>query len=159
LMDDLPDLIDDEALAKQLSNNVLPLELYLAEAMKKGQLKSSATSHECHGKKVWLHGHCHQKALFGTAALKTVFEHLTGLAPNEIPSGCCGMAGSFGYEKEHYDISKRIGEQVLFPAVRKADKQAAIIANGFSCRHQIADFTERKAQHWVEVALELLERK
>ena len=69
----------------------------------------------------------------------------------EIPSGCCGMAGSFGYEKEHYEISEKIGEEILFPAIRAAGKDSILIANGFSCRHQIEHFTQVKAKHWVEV--------
>ena len=100
--------------------------------------------------------HCHQKALFGTAHLKRVFKGLTGMEVAEIPSGCCGMAGSFGYEKEHYAISEKIGEEILFPALRQSDKDTAIIANGFSCRHQIAHFTDREAKHWVEVMAEML---
>jgi Fe-S oxidoreductase len=69
----------------------------------------------------------------------------------EIPSGCCGMAGSFGYEKEHYELSMKVGELVLFPAVRKTDVSAIIAAPGTSCRHQIKDGTGRKALHPVEV--------
>jgi Fe-S oxidoreductase len=69
----------------------------------------------------------------------------------EIPSGCCGMAGSFGYEKEHYELSMKVGELVLFPAVRKADQSEVIAAPGTSCRHQIRDGTGREALHPVEV--------
>ncbi|MEL6922419.1 MAG: FAD-linked oxidase C-terminal domain-containing protein [Bacteroidota bacterium] len=156
LADDLPDLIDDESFARQLKENVQPLELYLAKAVKEGAIKAPEYSKVPEDASVLLHGHCHQKALFGTAALKTIFSFLTGVKVEEIPSGCCGMAGSFGYEKEHYDISKKIGEQVLFPAIRMAEGHTPIIANGFSCRHQIADFTDRRAKHWVEVACELL---
>ena len=74
----------------------------------------------------------------------------------EIPSGCCGMAGSFGYEKEHYDLSMKIGELVLFPAVRKAEEQIIVTAPGTSCRHQIKDGTGRAALHPVEVLYEAL---
>ncbi len=73
-----------------------------------------------------------------------------------IPSGCCGMAGSFGYEKEHYDISMQIGELVLFPAVRKEPEDIIIAAPGTSCRHQIKDGTGRKAKHPVEILYEAL---
>jgi Fe-S oxidoreductase len=69
----------------------------------------------------------------------------------EIDSGCCGMAGSFGYEKEHYEISKKIGSDRLFPAIENVSKDVAIIANGFSCRHQVEHFTKRKAIFWTEV--------
>jgi len=69
----------------------------------------------------------------------------------EIPSGCCGMAGSFGYETEHYDLSSKMGESVLFPAVRSMKEGTTLVANGFSCRHQIEHFTGVKPRHWVEV--------
>ncbi|MFT7489068.1 MAG: Fe-S oxidoreductase, partial [Candidatus Promineifilaceae bacterium] len=68
----------------------------------------------------------------------------------EIPSGCCGMAGSFGYEKEHYEVSCKVGEETLLPAVRSAGADTEIIACGFSCRHQIKDLAGREAKHWVE---------
>lgn len=152
LNDDFPDLIEDEALAQRMKNGVISLDVFIEnqilDFLNKGKplpkLKSKA-------KKMLLHGHCHQKALYGTGSLKTIFEHVTDADINEIPSGCCGMAGSFGYEKEHYDISKKIGEQSLFPPIRASSPDTLVIANGFSCRHQIADFTERKAVHWVEV--------
>ena len=76
---------------------------------------------------------------------------LTDANVREIPSGCCGMAGSFGYEKEHYDISKKIGEAILFPAVKALQEGTMLVANGFSCRHQIEHFTGVKPKHWVEV--------
>src|SRR5690606_29442794 len=69
----------------------------------------------------------------------------------EIPSGCCGMAGSFGYEKEHYELSEKIGREILFPAIEKLDDSAEVVACGFSCRHQIEHFTGRKAKHFVEI--------
>lgn len=153
LVDDLPDLMDDQALGQRLKENVTMLDVFLAAEMDAGQLKLTSPERQ---DKVLLHGHCHQKALFGTAHLKRIFEGITGIQLDEIASGCCGMAGSFGYEKEHYAISEKIGEQILFPAVRESDKTTPIIANGFSCRHQIEHFTERKAQHWVEVIVDLM---
>ena len=75
---------------------------------------------------------------------------------NEIPSGCCGMAGSFGYEKEHYDLSMKIGELVLFPTIRKANKNTIIAAPGTSCRHQIKDGTQKTALHPVEILWEAI---
>jgi Fe-S oxidoreductase len=70
---------------------------------------------------------------------------------SEVPSGCCGMAGSFGYEQEHYDLSKKIGEGILFPAAKSMRPGTTLVANGFSCRHQLEHFTGVKAKHWVEV--------
>jgi Fe-S oxidoreductase len=102
------------------------------------------------------HGHCHHKALFGTTASKTVLNKTTGCVVQEIDSGCCGMAGAFGYEKRHYDISLKIGERRLFPAVQAASAEQRIVANGFSCRHQIAHATGKKAQHAIQILAETL---
>ncbi|MHC4145666.1 MAG: FAD-binding oxidoreductase, partial [Planctomycetota bacterium] len=100
--------------------------------------------------KILIHGHCHQKSLYGTGAMKELLDRVPGLAVSEIDSGCCGMAGSFGHEKEHYELSVQIAEDRLLPAVRSREEGAAIVACGFSCRHQIADGTDAKAVHWVE---------
>ncbi|MCB0841599.1 MAG: FAD-binding oxidoreductase, partial [Bacteroidetes bacterium] len=94
---------------------------------------------------------CHQKALASVEDSKTLLSLPSNYEVEIIPSGCCGMAGSFGYEKEHYEISMKIGELVLFPAVRAAQANTLIAAPGTSCRHQIKDGTEREALHPVEV--------
>ena len=104
---------------------------------------------------VQFHGHCHQKALMGTEAAHRVLKSL-GCTVAEIPSGCCGMAGSFGYEKEHYDFSMKIGELQLFPAIRSGREVRWIVANGVSCRTQIHDGTGRQALHLAEVVAKLL---
>ena len=104
-----------------------------------------------------LHGHCHQKALVGTGAAMSVLRSIEGCEVEEITSGCCGMAGSFGYEAEHYDISMRIGEMSLFPAIRAREgDDFAVIAEGVSCRQQIAHGTGRRAKHLVEALAEAL---
>ena len=82
--------------------------------------------------------------------MKQLLDRAVGTSVTEIDSGCCGMAGSFGYEKEHYDLSMQIGEDRLFPAVRSREEGTAVVACGFSCRHQIADGTGVNALHWVE---------
>jgi Fe-S oxidoreductase len=111
---------------------------------------------------IWLHGHCHQKALVGVEKTAKVLDTLlAGAKVNVIPSGCCGMAGSFGYEKEHYKTSLEIGEMVLFHAVRKAafstsDIPAIVAAPGTSCRQQILDGTGVKAIHPIEILYNLL---
>lgn len=153
LVDDLPDLLDDQALGQRLQRHITMLDVFLASELDAGRIELAPKEQQAD---VLLHGHCHQKALFGTTHLKRVFEGLTGIGLEEIPSGCCGMAGSFGYEKEHYQVSQKIGEQILFPSVRKSNADTKIIANGFSCRHQIEHFTNRKAQHWVEVMWEMI---
>jgi Fe-S oxidoreductase len=103
-----------------------------------------------------LHGHCHQKALVGTAAALELLRLIPGAEVREVDSGCCGMAGSFGYEAEHYTISQKIGERVLFPAVRALPPTAMVVAMGTSCRHQIADGAGRPALHLAEILAEAL---
>jgi Fe-S oxidoreductase len=99
-----------------------------------------------------VHGHCHQKSLCGTDALNRILSRVDGLDYKILDSGCCGMAGAFGYEKDHYEISRAIGERVLLPAVRSAAPGDLIVADGFSCRHQIADFCDgRQAIHVAEL--------
>ncbi len=147
LNDDLPDLIEDKALADQLKKQVMMIDVFLARESAAGRLD---VDFETTADDMLIHGHCHQKALYSTKAMKSVCE-ATGQKVGEIPSGCCGMAGSFGYEQEHYDISAKIGESILFPAVRSMKEGTTLIANGFSCRHQIEHFTGVKARHWVEV--------
>jgi Fe-S oxidoreductase len=147
LTDDLPDLIDDEKLAQRIKENVMMIDEFLAGEIENGSLDCEFTSQFS---KILIHGHCHQKSLYGTTSMKNLLDKVQGLSVKEIDSGCCGMAGSFGYEKEHYDLSMQIGEQHLFPAVRTREEGTAIIACGFSCRHQIADGTGVKALHWVQ---------
>ena len=147
LTDDLADLIEDDAVSAQLQKQVMLIDDFFAKEIESGNLK---TAFETGSEHILFHGHCHQKALYSTKGLKMILS-LTGQNFAEIPSGCCGMAGAFGYEKEHYDLSKKIGEEILFPAIRSITNGAAVIANGFSCRHQIEHFTGVKAKHWVEV--------
>jgi FAD/FMN-containing dehydrogenase/Fe-S oxidoreductase len=147
LTDDLPDLIDDEELGNRIKENVMMIDEFLAKEVSAGNLDCKFTSpHE----KILIHGHCHQKALYGTTAMKFLLDRVEGTTAEEIDSGCCGMVGSFGYEKEHYDLSRQIGEDRLFPAIREREDSTAVIACGFSCRHQIADFTNAKPLHWVQ---------
>jgi Fe-S oxidoreductase len=97
-----------------------------------------------------VHGHCHQNALIHLDADRRVLEAV-GLQYDVLDSGCCGMAGAFGFEADHYDVSMAIGERVLLPAVRKASRDAIVLADGFSCREQIAQATDRRALHLAEV--------
>jgi Fe-S oxidoreductase len=107
-----------------------------------------------------LHGHCHQKALIGTGPSLTVLRLPPGFAVEEIDSGCCGMAGSFGFEQEHYDISRAIGARRLFPAVEAkrtaTDGGFDVVAAGVSCRQQVEHFTGKRPKHLVEVLAEAL---
>ncbi|MBK8779464.1 MAG: FAD-binding protein [Saprospiraceae bacterium] len=147
LNDDLPDLIDDEALALQLKNQVMMIDVFITKAIEAGHIEKSF---ESIAGNLLIHGHCHQKALYGTSSMKTVLEN-GKFSCSEIPSGCCGMAGSFGYEKEHFEVSQKIGEEILIPAVKSMKEGTTLVANGFSCRHQIEHFTRVKAKHWVEM--------
>jgi Fe-S oxidoreductase len=97
-----------------------------------------------------VHGHCHHKAVMGFDCEQALFQQL-GLRFKVLDSGCCGMAGSFGFEHNKYDVSVRCGERVLLPTVREAAKKTLIIADGFSCREQISQQTTRKALHTAEV--------
>ncbi|MEZ4958277.1 MAG: FAD-linked oxidase C-terminal domain-containing protein [Saprospiraceae bacterium] len=149
--DEYPRLVAKEemAIAKSLAANALLIDEFLAKEIQQGNITPEHFTKA--PKKVLLHGHCHQKALAGVEASAWV----TGLPANYevevIPSGCCGMAGSFGYEAEHFGVSMKIGELVLFPAVRKAGEETIIAAPGTSCRHQILDGTGRRAGHPLEV--------
>lgn len=147
LNDDLVDLIEDEVLASQLREKVMMIDVFLANEIESGNLNKTF---ESIAGNILIHGHCHQKALYGTKGMKGIFGQ-TNQSVSEIPSGCCGMAGSFGYEEEHYEISRKIGESILFPAVRSMKKDTTLVANGFSCRHQVEHFTGVKPKHWVEV--------
>jgi len=140
--------------AKDLAKNVLLIDEFIANEIKKGNI--SANQFTKATKQVLLHGHCHQKALSSVAHSAWLLGVPENYSVEVIPSGCCGMAGSFGYEKEHYEVSMQIGELVLFPAVRKAKSDVIIAAPGTSCRHQIADGTGRKGMHPIEVLYDAL---
>jgi len=108
-------------------------------------------------KKILVQPHCHQRSLVGVGPLMNLLRRIPGAEVIDIDAGCCGMAGSFGYEKEHYEISRLVGEQRLFPAIRAADADTVIVAPGFSCRLQIEHFTGRKAVHPAELLFSLLD--
>ncbi|MFO8087609.1 MAG: FAD-linked oxidase C-terminal domain-containing protein [Bacteroidales bacterium] len=135
--------------AKKLAENALMLDEFIMQEVEKGHI--SALNFETEHRHIKLHGHCHQKALASTAPTTQMLSLPQNYTVEEIPSGCCGMAGSFGYEKEHYELSMNIGEMVLFPAVRQAKQDTIIAAPGTSCRHQIKDGTNRQALHPVEI--------
>ncbi len=154
--DEYPRLVPaaDREAAKSLGQNALLIEEFLTREIQKGNITAADFTRE--HKKILLHGHCHQKALAGVDAPAWALGLPENYNVEVIPSGCCGMAGSFGYEKEHYALSMQVGELVLFPAVRKAGEEMLIAAPGASCRHQILDGTGRKALHPVEVLFDAL---
>jgi Fe-S oxidoreductase len=152
--DEYPELVKEELIkaAQDLAKNTLTIEEFIAKEFDKGNITEKQFSEE--SKQIKFHGHCQQKALSGTAATQKMLSIPKNYQVEEIPSGCCGMAGSFGFEKEHYDLSMKVGDLVLFPAIRKAKESVIIAASGTSCRHQIADGTDRKALHPVEILWE-----
>lgn len=154
--DEYPDLVNPAMKKKALevAKHVYLLDEFIARAHKEGAFDKLRFSNE--EKTVHLHGHCHQKALSSVEDTKQMLEIPPNFKVNVIPSGCCGMAGSFGFEKEHYELSMQIGELVLFPAVNDADVQDIVAAPGTSCRHQIKDGTGRSALHPVEILYDAL---
>jgi len=137
--DEYPRLVGekDRTKAKTLAKNVLLVDEFITKEMNLGNITSEQFTKE--KKEILLHGHCHQKTLSSVNHSAWLLGLPENYSVEVIPSGCCGMAGSFGYEAEHYDVSMQIGELVLFPAVRKAKKEVIIAAPGTSCRHQISD--------------------
>ena len=131
-----------------LAESALLFEEFLAREADAGRLRLALKPLE---REALLHGHCHQKAFGAMGAVERVLALVPGLKVMMIESSCCGMAGSFGYEAEHYEISLKMAEAALLPAVRQAKPEALVIADGTSCRHQIADGTERRALHVARV--------
>ncbi len=154
--DEYIDLATDEHLetAKSLAKNTFLIDEFIATEIENGNISKDLFTKE--KKKIMLHGHCQQKALSSVAPSVKLLSFPENYTVEVIPSGCCGMAGSFGYEKEHYELSMKIGELVLLPAVRTQTSDVIIAAPGTSCRHQIKDGTGRKALHPVEVLFDAL---
>ena len=156
--DEYPDLLRGnlQTKAKELGSHCLMVEDFLAREMDAGRIRS--TSFHRLAKTVHLHGHCHQKALGSLTPTVRILEQLSGCDVRVIPSGCCGMAGSFGYEAEHFELSQKVGELVLFPAIRKLPPEDLIAAPGTSCRHQIKDGIQRQAIHPIQILRSALVR-
>ncbi|MDD4848176.1 MAG: FAD-linked oxidase C-terminal domain-containing protein [Bacteroidales bacterium] len=154
--DEYPDLVGAslKSKAENLAKNTLLFDEFVAKEIEKGKIKSSQFTEK--EQNILFHGHCQQKALTTTKPTFSMLSLPKNYHVAEIPSGCCGMAGAFGYEKEHYEISQKVGELVLFPAIRDADKETMIVAAGTSCRHQILDATGRKAFHPIEILWDAL---
>jgi len=143
--DEYPSLIKNE----NISKHCLLFDEFLAMEIDNGNIISSDFSEE--KQNILLHGHCQQKAIIGTGAMEKVLTLPKNYKVEVIPSGCCGMAGSFGYEEKNYEISKNIGEQILFPAILKAEEERIISAPGTSCREHIKHFTNKQALHPIEI--------
>ncbi len=142
-------LADDRTSAETIADNTFLIEEFISQEIQRGHITADRfTSEE---KNIKIHTHCHQKSLSNQKVTFDILNLPKNYKPTIIPSGCCGMAGSFGYEKEHYEVSMKIGELKLFPAVRKASEDTLISANGTSCRHQILDGTGREGLHPVTI--------
>jgi len=138
--------------AQKLAENSMMIDEFISREIDSGNINSEQFSDN--HLKIKFHGHCYQKALANTDVTKKILGLPKNYEVEEIKSGCCGMAGSFGYEKEHYELSMKVGEMILFPAVRNSDDEIEIVAAGTSCRHHIEHGTGKKAKHPVEILYE-----
>jgi len=148
LRDEYPDLLPDSPDVERIAVNSFMIDEFLAKQLDEGKLDISWDQSK--GPHVLFHGHCHQKALIGMGPSMAVLR-AAGCAPAESGAGCCGMAGSFGYEIEHYDVSRKVGAERLFPKVEEQARDTVIAVTGVSCREQIGHFTNRRPVHIAEV--------
>jgi Fe-S oxidoreductase len=158
LRDESLALLPDNAAARSVAGRVRQVEELLTAAVDAGHLTLSPAAWVA-GRRILYHGHCHLKADVGTAATLAMLRRIPGAVVEEVDAGCCGMAGSFGFEAEHYDVSMSVGEDRLFPAVRAEPDDTVIAATGVSCRQQIAHGTTRRAHHPVELLLAAVARR
>ncbi len=160
LADDLPDLLDDAELAQRVANRVQMLDHFLERELAAGRCKlpwkKVADSEPIAGQDFLVHGHCHQKTLDGGRWTHRLLARIPGAIVQDTEAGCCGMAGAFGYELEHAELSRSIAAQRLLPRLSKAGAKTQVVSNGFSCRHQISDLSGRKSRHVVEVIRDFL---
>ncbi|NLU73673.1 FAD-binding protein [Streptomyces sp. HNM0575] len=150
LRDEHRALLPEDAAVADVSGRVRQVEELLTEAVDDGRLRLSPGAWPA-GRRILYHGHCHQKAEVGTAATVALLKRIPGAEVAELDAGCCGMAGSFGFESEHYETSMTVGRDRLFPAVEAEDETTVVAASGVSCRQQIFHGTERSAWHPVEL--------
>ena len=157
--DEIPDLVSPEMreLAKQIAENCLLVDEFLSQQIKFKKIVKSDFTQE--GKKIILHGHCHQKSIAGLVSTRHVLSFPENQEVELLPTGCCGMAGSFGYERKHYKLSQQIANLVLFPRVLAAKESVIIASNGTSCRHQLKDGIEKTGKHTVEIMYDSLAQK
>jgi Fe-S oxidoreductase len=149
LRDEYLDLLPDDARVRTVAEHVRPLAELLGSAVDDGSLVLDPSS-PVSGRRIVVHGHCHEKAITGTAATVALLRRIPGAQVEELDAGCCGMAGSFGFEREHYELSMRIAGLRLFPALEAAG-DALVAATGVSCRQQISHGTGREPRHPFEL--------
>ncbi len=156
--DEYPELVGQplQQAAQELGKNALLFDEFFVREMEKGKINAEQFTDA--KKEIKLHAHCQQKAIASSLSTRQMLSLPENYTVQETKAGCCGMAGSFGYEKEHYELSMQIGEMVLFPEVRKTDSSVTIAAPGTSCRHHIKDGTGKTAIHPIEVMYEAMSR-
>ena len=143
-------LLPGDARAEAVAGQAKLVEELIVEVIDDGSLELDPGA-PVSGKRIVFHGHCHQKALAGTASTVALLERIPGAEVVELDAGCCGMAGSFGFESEHYELSMKIGGLRLFPALAEEGPETIVAATGVSCRQQIGHGTGREARHPVEL--------
>jgi Fe-S oxidoreductase len=147
-------LATDQKSAENIAKNAFTFEEFLSNEHQKNNFDTALFSSA--EKEIKIHGHCHQKALSSTHASFQILNIPENYKVTILNTGCCGMAGSFGYEKEHYEISMQVGEDTLFPKIRNCHQETEIAAAGTSCRHQIYDGTKRIAKHPITILKEAI---
>ncbi len=158
LADDLPDLLDDIELGNRVASRVKMVDHFLEQELAAGRCALHwKRSDVLSSRQFLVHIHCHQKTLDGGRWTHKLLARIPGATVEDTEAGCCGMAGSFGYEIEHAELSRQIAGQRLLPRLAEASAEVQVVTNGFSCRHQIADLSERHPRHVVEVIREFLE--
>jgi len=149
-------LATDQQAAKKVGQHTYTIDAFFEREIQKGNITSDDFSDLALS--ISVHGHCQQKSLEGMAAVNSMLNLPKNFKTHILDTGCCGMAGAFGYEKEHYELSMQVGENSLFPAVRNLESNTIMVAAGTSCRHQILDGTKRTALHPVSVLVQALKK-
>ena len=155
IREDVPSLLRGEAQqrARRVADSAVLFEEFLESEWQAATLRLDLHNGPS---RILLHGHCHQKAMGRLAPAKSLLGRIPGSTVIDLDAGCCGMAGSFGYTREHFDLSRAIGERRLLPAARDLGADSVLVASGTSCRHQIADFTTARALHPAELVRSLV---
>jgi Fe-S oxidoreductase len=157
--DEIPNLVsaDLRAQANELKQNCLLIDEFLSQEIKAKRIPKERFTNT--NQKIVLHGHCHQKSIAGLSSTRHVLSFPENYEVELLPTGCCGMAGSFGYEKKHYALSQQIAQLVLFPRLLATKSSTIIASNGTSCRHQIKDGIDKEGFHLAEIMYEALAQK
>jgi Fe-S oxidoreductase len=157
--DEIPQLVEENqrADALKLKENCLLIDEFLLREIKAGRIDKAAFTDK--SEKIVLHGHCHQKSIAGISSTRQVLAFPANYEVELLPTGCCGMAGSFGYEKKHYPLSQQIAKLVLYPRLLASKRNTIIAMNGTSCRHQIKDGIDKEGFHTAEIMYQALAQK